>query len=77
LDNGIVEAWYPKNFAERIDRILLYLNSRVQHLGESIQLSNIEVMSLLFVDRKEMNPISRKMEWRKDNLLFTPIEIGR
>ena len=35
IDFEVVEAWYPKNFAEKIDQILLYLRKHALHIGQS------------------------------------------
>jgi len=46
-----IENWYPKTFSEKVDYILLYFNSRIKHMGESITLKKEEKFSCLFVDR--------------------------
>ena len=51
MDSDMVENWYPKTFAERVDRILLYLNAKTTHIGQTFSLSNGEMISSLFVDR--------------------------
>lgn len=53
MDADIIENWYPKTFSERVDRILLFLNSRIKHIGQQITLNYQELLSALFVDRKE------------------------
>ena len=55
MDNDIVESWYPRTFADRIDYILLYLNNRMHHVGQQISLSLQELISMLFVDRYEID----------------------
>lgn len=55
MDNDMVEAWYPRTFADRIDYILLYLNRNIHHVGQQISLSLQELISMLFVDRYEIN----------------------
>ena len=67
MDFGIIEAWYPKTFAERVDDILLYVYEHTNHIGQQISLSYHEMLSLLFVDRKEMNSFTGKTEWRSDD----------
>lgn len=71
MDAVIIEAWYPKTFAERVDRILLQLDSLAQHIGQAVSVNNQELLSLLFVDRKEKDerPFSQtrgQMLWRED-----------
>ena len=54
MDNEIIENWYPKSLNERVDKILLYLNSRIKHIGQQISISYAELLSSFFVDRKEL-----------------------
>lgn len=58
MDADIIENWYPKTFSERVDYILLFLNSRIKHIGQQITLSYQELLSALFVDRKELDESS-------------------
>lgn len=51
LEPKEIENWYPKTFSEKIDSILLYLQSKGQHIGETIYLDKEECDSILFVDR--------------------------
>ena len=53
MDADIISAWYPKTFSERIDKILLYLNNQIKHIGQQISLSYQELLSVMFIDRKE------------------------
>lgn len=55
MDEDIIENWYPRTFNERIDKILLFLDSRISHIGQQISFSYQELLSALFVDRKEYN----------------------
>lgn len=64
MDSDIIEAWYPKTFAERIDRVLLYINSQTEHIGKPIKFSLFELMSMSFVDRKEKDHYTGKTSWR-------------
>lgn len=68
MDDEIVEGWYPKSLHERINYILLYLANNTNHLGQKISISNAEMLSLLFVDRKETRDIenisAKKGFWR-------------
>ena len=66
IDSTIIENWYPKAFAERIDFILLYLYKRTTHIGQRVTLRIEELYSLLFIDRKEKNETSNEIEWRQD-----------
>ena len=53
LDSEMVEIWYPKTFAERVDSVLLYISEHTRHMGQSINLSYNDSLSLLFIDRKD------------------------
>lgn len=53
MDATIIENWYPKTFADRVDAILLCLNKKAKHIGASVILSTAEALSLFFIDRKE------------------------
>lgn len=55
MDADIIENWYPKTFSERVDCILLFFDSRIKHIGQQITLSYQELLSALFVDRKEQD----------------------
>ena len=54
IDSEIVEAWYPKSFAEKIDQILLYLHKHAPHIGQTIQFSVQKLYSFLFIDRYDL-----------------------
>lgn len=67
FDEVIIDAWYPKTFAERIDKILLNINSRAKHIGQEVIYKENEVFSLLFVDRKDEVPQNNDdviIKWR-------------
>lgn len=53
LDSDIVENWYPKTFSERVDYILLFLNSKINHIGQKISMGYQELLSTFFIDRKD------------------------
>ena len=55
MDSEIIENWYPKTFAERVDFILLYLGNHAQHVGQRISFSFAQLFGLLFVDRMEID----------------------
>lgn len=56
MDTEIIENWYPKTFAERVDYILLYINSRTPHIGQQITFNYKELLGMLFIDSKDLNP---------------------
>ena len=55
MDGDIINAWYPKSFYERIDFIISFLGDHIPHIGQTIQLSDEESLSLLFIDRFEID----------------------
>lgn len=62
MDNDIIAAWYPKTFSERVDYIIRYLGTHIEHVGQIISFSYPEMLSLLFIDRKEMSKNAIKPE---------------
>ena len=62
MDADLIEAWYPKSFAEKIDKILLYFGSKSKHIGERFTLSHEETLSALFVDRYEYDMYGSRAE---------------
>lgn len=46
-----IEAFYPKTFAERIDRILLGMAKRSQFFGDKIEYTKSQLLSAMFVRR--------------------------
>lgn len=51
INSEIVEAWYPKSFAEKVDRILLYIFNHTPHIGQAVHFSAEQFYSFLFIDR--------------------------
>ncbi len=66
MDADIVENWYPKSFSEKVDNILLYLNSRIKHIGQQVTFEHQEILSAFFIDRKEYeeNPAYDCGSWK-------------
>lgn len=55
IDSEMVETWYPKSFAEKIDRILLYIFNHAPHVGQIVHFSTEQFYSFLFIDRYELS----------------------
>ena len=55
IDSDIVEAWYPKSFAEKIDYILLYISNHAPHLGQTVHFSVEQLYSFLFIERYDLS----------------------
>lgn len=62
MDVELIENWYPKSFSEKVDLVLLQINSLTKHIGQWLDMNSTELFSLLFVDRKEV--FSGKTDWR-------------
>ena len=62
MDVDMIEAWYPKTFAERIDQILLYLYSKTKHIGQKVFLKGPVLFALLFIDQIEDDSSKRREE---------------
>lgn len=56
MDSDMIDAWYPKSFAEKVDYILQYIYKHTPHMGQEITWSDKEAFSALFVDIFD-NPI--------------------
>lgn len=68
MDSDIIENWYPKTFTDRVDYILLFLNSQIKHIGQQISLSYQETISALFIDRKALDEMSSySSDWKRRN----------
>ena len=50
LNPKMVEAWYPKTFAEKIDKILLYIAKKTTYMGEKIWLNVFEMSDMCFIE---------------------------
>ncbi len=55
MDAEIIESWYPKTFAERVDKILLYIASHTEHVGQLLTLPKNLLLNVLFVDKQRMD----------------------
>lgn len=72
LDSEDVENWYPKTFAEKLDYVLLYLDSKIQHLGQHVDLVYEELFSAFFIDRYDFQ--DKKYESRNKKLLKSELD---
>ena len=59
IDSEIIQNWFPKTFSERVDYILLYLNKRIKHIGQQVTFSYNELLSVMFIDRKDYLELSQ------------------
>lgn len=53
MDRQMIESWYPQNFAERVDKILLYIAKYTEHVGQMLPLSVNRLLNVLFVDKQK------------------------
>ena len=49
LSPTMVESWYPKTFAEKVDKILLYLAKESACMGDSISLTILQLGRVYFI----------------------------
>lgn len=55
MDSDLIDNWYPRTFAERVDNILLYVNKCTPHIGKEVSWSFQEAISALFIDRYDID----------------------
>lgn len=55
IDSEIIEAWYPKSFSERVDKILLYIATHTEHIGQPLKLPVNRLLNVLFVDKQMLD----------------------
>lgn len=55
MNSQMIEAWYPQNFAERVDKILLYIAKHTDHIGQILQLPVNRLLNVLFVDKQKLD----------------------
>ena len=55
IDRDIIDAWYPTNFAERVDYILLYIAEHTEHIGQILYLKVNRLLNILFVDKQKID----------------------
>ena len=54
-DSSTIENWYPKTFNEKIDKILLFFNSRIRHMGQTVCFGLFELAAALFIDKLDFH----------------------
>lgn len=55
MDSQIIESWYPRDFAERVDKILLYFANHTNHIGQPLSLPANCLLNVLFVDKQHLD----------------------
>lgn len=65
-----VNSWYPKTFAEKIDKILLYLNKRNQYIGEVRKYSYLDLLDIYMIDCEEIDPNSPVPENYRNQIYY-------
>lgn len=75
-----VEAWYPKTFSEKIDRILLALAKLSQFDGDNIYMPELEWHNLIFIQylNKEGEYLNEALQsvGRQELFIFSFMTIG-
>ena len=61
-----IENWYPKNFADKIDNILLYFNDKCEYMGQEITLEKEELLGCFFVEQYRYNGREYKLRGKPD-----------
>ena len=51
MDNDIINSWYPRSFAEKVNMILLKLDEIADYIGQEINITKYELYGLMFVER--------------------------
>lgn len=51
IDNDIIESWYPKNFSDKVNMIMIRLEEIADYAGQEVVLSRQELCGLMFVER--------------------------
>lgn len=69
IDADMVENWYPKTFTEKVDYILLYINSKTKHFGQRFSMSFKEMIAVLFIDQRELDTTdgNNRWNWRRQD----------
>ena len=57
LSPAMVEAWYPKTFAEKVDKILLYLAQKTKYMGEELDIYYQDLAKIYFITHKPIEDI--------------------
>lgn len=52
LTPSMVEAWYPKTFAEKVDKILLYMAQKTKYMGEELEFYYKDLIRVYFIGYK-------------------------
>lgn len=65
MDSEIIETWYPKNFSERVDKILLYIATHTEHIGQTLKLHVNQLLNVLFVDKQMFSHVQN--QWFERN----------
>ena len=54
---AMVEAWYPKTFAEKVDKILLYLAHKTKYMGEELDIYYQDLAKIYFIEHNSIEDI--------------------
>lgn len=61
LTPEMIDNWYPKNFNEKIDKILLWIAEKSNYMGDEVVVSIDNLCCLFFMFNKlVLNPVSHK-----------------
>lgn len=57
LSPAMVEAWYPKTFAEKVDKIFMYFSSKTKYMGEELDIYYQDLAKIYFITHKPIEDI--------------------
>ena len=70
ITNDVVEAWYPKTFAEKVDLFLLGLAKRSSFMGDLVILTQEQLRAACFVFREAPNSVLKQLDFIKEQYQF-------
>lgn len=70
LTPEMVEAWYPKTFAEKIDLILLYLQKHTKFIGEKVDYSYLDLCRIYCIENRDYDEDDYIKGNREDEIDF-------
>lgn len=66
----VIDSWFPKSFAEKVDMILLGFWKRTDYLGQALNFTEAELYSALFINRFSEIGIPKSDSACKTQVLF-------
>ena len=73
FDEDMINNWYPRSLSQKIDMALLYLNSKANHIGQTISISKLELENAFFIDRYEKGKMRNENDRQNELYYFKDI----